>query len=115
MDVVVLEGMNSDSAIYSEEFFGPVFNLFKVKNSKDAMDLANKSDYGLSSCVFTEDLVKARNCAHRLRSGNVFINEAPYTGSDFPTGGIKGSGYGRECYSDGLHDTANRKTIIYKK
>ena len=115
MDTVILEGMNPDSNIYGEEFFGPVFNLFKVKNSKDAMDLANKSDYGLNSTVFTDDLKKAKNCAHRLRTGNVFINECPFTGSDFPTGGIKGSGYGRECFSDGIHDTANRKTIIYKK
>jgi succinate-semialdehyde dehydrogenase/glutarate-semialdehyde dehydrogenase len=114
-DAIILEGMDHDSHIYKEEFFGPVFNLFKVANSKEAMDLANKSDYGLSATVFTDDLYKARQCAHRMRSGTVFINECGFTNSDFPSGGIKGSGYGRECYSDGLHDTANRKTIIYKK
>lgn len=62
-DSIVLEGMDTDSAIYQEEFFGPVFNLFKVANSKDAVDLANHTEYGLSATVFSEDLAKARVCA----------------------------------------------------
>lgn len=55
--------MNSDANIYNEEFFGPVFNLFKVENSKEAMDLANKSDYGLTSTIFTDDKDKAKASA----------------------------------------------------
>ena len=109
-----MEGMDPNSDVYKEEFFGPVWNLFKVRDSKEAMDLANKSDYGLSSTIFTDDEKKARLCALRLRSGTVFVNQCGFTGSDFPNGGIKGSGYGRECYKDGLLDTANRKTIVYK-
>ena len=92
-----------------------MFNLFKVKDSKEAFDLANKSDYGLCGTVFTEDKEKADAAARALRCGTVFINEIAFIGSDFPSGGIKGSGYGRECFSDGLLSTANRKTIIYKK
>jgi len=111
---VVMENMSSDSEVYHEEFFGPVFNLFRVDSSKEAMDLANKSDYGLSGAVFTNDLVKAEACAQRLRVGNAFINTHTAIGSDHPSGGIKNSGYGRECYSDGLLDIGNRKTIIRK-
>jgi succinate-semialdehyde dehydrogenase/glutarate-semialdehyde dehydrogenase len=114
-DAIVLENMKTSSEVFDEEFFGPVFNLYKVGNSKDALDLANKSDFGLSSTIFTDDKDKAHIASRRLRSGTVFVNECGYTGSDFPSGGIKGSGYGRECFSDGLLDTANRKTIIYKK
>lgn len=112
VDVMMLEGMDHDSESYREEFFGPVFNLFKVDSSKEALDLANKSDYGLASTIFTEDLDKAEVAAKRLRTGSVFVNDAVASGSEYPGGGIKGSGYGRECYSDGLLDTANRKTII---
>ena len=115
VDAIVLEGMNPDSKVYHEEFFGPVFNLFKVDSSKEALDLANKSDYGLASTIFTEDLVKAEAAAKRLRTGTVFVNDCVASGSEYPSGGIKGSGYGRECYSDGLLDTANRKTIIRRK
>ena len=111
---IVFENMNTDTGIYKEEFFGPVFNLFKVETSKEAMDLANKSDYGLSGAVFTNDLDKAEACAQRMRVGNVSINTFTASHSDYPSGGIKDSGYGRECYSDGLLDMGNRKTIIRK-
>ena len=111
---VVLEDMDTDSAIYNEEMFGPVFNLFRVDSSKEAMDLANKSDYGLSAAIFTKDLEKAEAAAQRVRTGNVFINTFSATGSDYPSGGIKASGFGRECYSDGLLEMGNRKTIIRK-
>ena len=60
---IVMENMSSDSQIYHEELFGPVFNLFKVDSSKEALDLANKSDYGLSGAVFTNDLEKAEAAA----------------------------------------------------
>lgn len=115
VDAIMLEGMNPDSKVYSEEFFGPVFNLFKVDSSKEAIDLANKSDYGLASTIFTEDMDKAEAAARRLRTGNVFVNECVASGSEYPSGGIKGSGYGRECYSDGILGIANRKTIIRSK
>ena len=114
VDVMLLEGMNSNSKAYKEELFGPVFNLFKVNSSKEALDLANKSDYGLASTIFTDDVEKAHGAAKRLRTGTVFVNDCVMAGSEYPGGGIKGSGYGRECYSDGLLETANRKTIIYR-
>ena len=112
VDALVLEGMNPNSNAYKEELFGPVFNLFRVDSSKEALDLANKSDYGLASTIFTDDLSKAEAAAKRLRTGTVFVNDMVASGSEYPGGGIKGSGYGRECYKDGLLDTANRKTII---
>ena len=113
VDAIVLEGMNPDSKVYHED--GTEELLFKVDSSKEALDLANKSDYGLASTIFTEDLVKAEAAAKRLRTGTVFVNDCVASGSEYPSGGIKGSGYGRECYSDGLLDTANRKTIIRRK
>lgn len=114
-DTFMLEGMSPESSIYKEEFFGPVFSLFKVNSSKEALDLANKSDFGLASTIFTEDLDKAERASHRLRTGTVFINDCVTSSSEFPSGGIKGSGFGRECYSDGILDISNRKTIISRK
>lgn len=74
--------------------------------------MANKSDYGLGATIFTEDADKAKMMAERVRAGFVFVNDLLIAGSDFPTGGIKGSGYGRESYIDGLLDMTNRKAII---
>ena len=115
VDAVVLEGLDTESDVYHEEFFGPAFNLFKVDSSKEALDLANKSEYGLASAIWTEDLEKADAAAKRLRAGSVFVNDIVSSGSEFPGGGIKGSGFGRESYKDGLLDTANRKTIVRRK
>lgn len=50
-----------------------------------------------------------------LEAGSVFINEAGGSDPGIPGGGIKDSGYGRECYKDGLMETANRKTIVFGK
>ena len=109
---MVLENIDTDSPSWTEEFFGPVFNIFKATSQKNALDLANKSDYGLSAAVFTQNEEKLEHAAHRLRVGTVFLNEMSTSGSDFPGGGIKGSGFGRECYIDGLVEMANRKPII---
>ena len=76
------------------------------------MDLANKSDYGLSAAIFTKDQRKADAAAQRLRTGTVFINTISTNGSEYPSGGIKDSGHGKECYRDGLIEMGNRKAII---
>ena len=89
--------------------------MFKVDTSKEALDLANKSDFGLAATIFTEDLDKIEMAEKSLRTGSVFVNACVVAGSEYPGGGIKGSGIGRECYSDGVLDIANRKTIIRRK
>ena len=63
---IVMEGMSPKSKIYNEEFFGPVFNLFRVETEFEAMGLANNSNYGLYGAVFTNDLQKADAAAKRL-------------------------------------------------
>jgi succinate-semialdehyde dehydrogenase/glutarate-semialdehyde dehydrogenase len=112
VEPMVVEGINTDSKSWHEEFFGPVFNLYKASSQKHALDLANKSDFGLSSAVFTENEEKLLHASERLRTGTVFLNDISTTAPDFPSGGIKGSGFGRECFSDGLHEISNRKVII---
>ena len=112
---IVLENMKTDSKAYEEELFGPVFNLFKVKDAGEAYKLANKTDYGLAATVFTQDKKQAIEAAEAIRAGTVFVNDMVASGSEFPGGGIKSSGYGRECYKDGLLDTGNRKTVIMNK
>jgi succinate-semialdehyde dehydrogenase / glutarate-semialdehyde dehydrogenase len=107
MSPIVTEGISFNSRSYEEEFFGPVFNLYRVASSKEILDYANKSEYGLAGTIFTEDLEKAQNYATRLRVGSVVINDVMASHSDMPSGGIKNSGFGRECYSDGVHEIAN--------
>ena len=109
---MILEDIPKESAAYREELFGPVFSLYRFTDDKEAVDLANDSYYGLSASIFTKDAKKARNKAMKLEVGNVFINEAVISDSAIPNGGIKDSGFGRECYLDGMLETANRKSIV---
>ena len=92
-----------------------MFSLFKFKEELEAVDLVNDTIYGLSASIFSRDLERAQNKAMKLEVGNVFINDIVATDPSIPGGGVKDSGYGRECYKDGLHETINRKSIIIAK
>lgn len=114
MQPIVTEGINTLSPSYQEEFYGPVFNLYKANTPKEALDMANASDYGLAGTIFTEDLDLAENYAVKMRVGSITINDMMASFSDLPSGGVKMSGFGRECYRDGLMEIAYRKSIIGK-
>lgn len=106
------EGLQIGSPSFNTEFFGPIFNLYKVASTKEILDFANQSDFGLSATVFTNDPNRARDFAERLLVGTVSINSEMVTHSNMPTGGIKLSGFGRECYKDGVYELGHQKCII---
>ena len=112
VEPMVIENIDTDSASFHEEFFGPVFNLYKAADQREAIKLANKSDYGLCGAIFGKDKDQLRNASTKLRVGSIFLNDAAGSFSDLPFGGVKGSGIGRECYQDGLLEMANRKPVV---
>lgn len=77
-----------------------MFNLYKINDHKQACDLANKSDYGLSASVFTQNEDMMNFFATRLVVGSVWLNEMSGHHSDVPSGGTKDSGFGRDSYFD---------------
>jgi succinate-semialdehyde dehydrogenase/glutarate-semialdehyde dehydrogenase len=112
MQPMVLEKIPIDSPAYREELFGPVFSLFKVKNNKDAVKLANDSVYGLGGSVFSKDVEEAKKVAEEIDAGSVFINETVMSDSKIPAGGVKDSGHGREGGKDGLEEMSLKKSIV---
>jgi acyl-CoA reductase-like NAD-dependent aldehyde dehydrogenase len=91
----VLDGLTPDMRIYYEEIFGPVASLYTVADDEAAIALANDTDYGLASAVFTRDGRRGVGIARRLRHGSTHLNnhtvmEEPQA----PMGGLKDSGYG---------------------
>lgn len=92
-----------------------MFSLFKFKDDFEAINLANDSRYGLSASIFTKDIAKAKRKSLKLEVGNVFINEAVASDPAVPGGGVKDSGFGRECYKDGLFEIINRKAVLVGK
>ena len=100
---------------FDEEIFGPVFTVIAAENNDNAIDLANKSEFGLGSAVFTRNLKKGEKLAKTaLQSGACFVNDFVKSDPRLPFGGIKTSGYGRELSDYGMMEFVNIKTIVVK-
>jgi aldehyde dehydrogenase (NAD+) len=85
-----------DMKIAREEIFGPVATVMKFKTEEEVIEAANSSEYGLSACVFSENVGRAIRVAHALESGSTFVNSAQLIEACMPFGGFKSSGIGRE-------------------
>jgi glyceraldehyde-3-phosphate dehydrogenase [NAD(P)+] len=110
----VLDQVPLDAKVMWDETFGPVIPIARVKDMDEAIQLANKSRYGLDSCVFTQDINLARKVAKRLEEGEVTINAAPRHGVGYyPFGGNKDSGMGREGIGYSIEEMTRLKTIVY--
>jgi aldehyde dehydrogenase (NAD+) len=92
----IFGGVDNQMRIAQEEIFGPVAAVIPVKDADDAVRIANESCYGLAAAVWTRDVGKAHNIAHRLRAGTVWVNTYGATDTRSPWGGFKDSGFGRE-------------------
>ncbi|WP_375561611.1 NAD-dependent succinate-semialdehyde dehydrogenase [Bernardetia sp. OM2101] len=105
--VDVKEGMPA----FDDELFGPIASVIKAKNENHAIELANDSEFGLGSSLWTTNLEKAQELASQIESGSVFINGMVKSDPRLPFGGIKKSGYGRELAINGIHEFVNIKTV----
>lgn len=109
----VVEG-TPDNILAKEEVFGPIFYLMKFKEREEALEIANSSDYGLSGVVFGSDGEKTYDFADKTKVGAIFINSVSQSDSKLPSGGVKLSGYGRECGVHGAHEFCNIKAVWIK-
>lgn len=96
---------------YREELFGPVAVVFRATDEDEAVQLANDTEFGLGSSVFSSDPERARRVADRIEAGMTFINQAGGSQADLPFGGIKRSGIGRELGNLGLDEFMNKKIV----
>jgi len=108
--VDVKEGMPA----FDDELFGPIASVIKAENESHAIELANNSEFGLGSSLWTKNIEKAREIASQIESGSVFINGMVKSDPRLPFGGIKKSGYGRELAINGIHEFVNIKTVWIK-
>lgn len=107
----VLAGVSKGMAAYEEEIFGPVATIIEVADDEEAVAVANDTDYGLGSAVFSKDPERALAIASRLETGNCFINAMVKSDPRLPFGGVKHSGYGRELSHHGIREFVNIKTL----
>lgn len=115
LNPIVVNNVTTDMDIYATESFGPTTSLIDVETEEEAIRLANDTEYGLSSSVFTTDLRRALRLARQIEAGAVHIN-APSVHDEpaLPHGGAKSSGYGRFNGMIGLREWVWPKSITFK-
>lgn len=115
MRPVIIDNPAPDAQIYHTESFGPTVSLFSVADEEAAIKLANDTEYGLSSAIFTEDLRRALRVAKKIESGAVHINSMTvHDEAVLPHGGVKSSGWGRFNGNAGLEEFLKTKTVTWQ-
>jgi len=109
----VLTGVAAGMPAHDEEVFGPVAAVIEARDEADAIRIANDSPFGLGSGVLTGDPARGeRIAADELDAGMSFVNQNVRSDSRLPFGGVKHSGYGRECSHFGLREFVNIKSVV---
>ncbi|MGW0356855.1 aldehyde dehydrogenase family protein [Nocardia nova] len=107
----LLRDVTSDMEIAQQEVFGPIIVVIAYDDIDDAIRIANDTDFGLAASVYARDRDAALEIALRIRSGGVALNLAGCSLTE-PFGGVKQSGWGRECGAEGILEFTEIKQIL---
>ncbi|MGA7147961.1 MAG: NAD-dependent succinate-semialdehyde dehydrogenase, partial [Microbacterium sp.] len=108
----VVTDVRPGSEILREEIFGPVLAIIPFDDEDDAVRIANDTEYGLVSYVFTESLARGQRMIERLETGMMGLNVGVVSNAAAPFGGWKMSGLGREGGDEGIHEYLQTKYTL---
>ncbi|HEY9424937.1 MAG TPA: NAD-dependent succinate-semialdehyde dehydrogenase [Microterricola sp.] len=108
----VLAGVQPGSDILSNEIFGPVVGIITFSDEAEAVRLANDTEYGLISYVFTQDVARGHRMIDKLDTGMMGLNTGLVSNAAAPFGGVKQSGLGREGGLEGIHEHLSTKYTL---
>jgi aldehyde dehydrogenase (NAD+) len=112
VEPTVLGDVDPASELGQVEVFGPVLSLMRFETEEQAIAMANSTDYGLASYVYTKDVDRVQRMVTALQAGGVYVNGAsPVVGCELAFGGIGISGFGREGGEEGLFEFLRTKAV----
>jgi betaine-aldehyde dehydrogenase len=106
--------VKQNNSIIHTEVFGPVITITAVKDDEEAIALANDSEYGLASSIWTKDVGKALEISKRIQAGVTWINDHLPIVSEAPHGGVKGSGFGKDMSQESVLEYTTTHHIMIK-
>ena len=109
----VFDRVNSNMEMMNLETFGPVIPIQKIKTIDEAIELANKSMYGLGCNIYTNNMERALTAANNIKAGSFWINDPLTDNEAAPFGGMKDSGYGKEAGIESIKEYTRIKTTWY--
>jgi acyl-CoA reductase-like NAD-dependent aldehyde dehydrogenase len=109
----IVKNVSTHMRMAREEVFGPAAAIIVADDEIEAVRLANDSEYGLGASIWTEDLDKAEKLSRLVRSGMVAVNNVVFSDPRVPFGGVKHSGFGRECSRFSMLEFVNIKSIRF--
>jgi len=113
VEPTVLTDVTNDMKVAREEIFGPVLCVIKYDTVEEAIGIANDSEYGLAAGVWSTDLDRAMDVGRQLEAGSVWINDWHMAHQDYPFGGYKQSGNGRELGAHALDEYTELKSLQF--
>lgn len=108
----VVADVAAGSEILRQEIFGPVLSIVRFSDEDEAVRIANDTEYGLVSYVFTRDLARGQRMIERLETGMMGLNVGVVSNAAAPFGGVKQSGLGREGGFEGIREYLNTKYTL---
>lgn len=110
----IIENLHHECRTNQEEIFGPVVTIMPFETEKEVLDMANSTEYGLASVIWTENISKAHRISHEIKSGIVWVNCWMERDLRTPFGGVKNSGVGREGGLEALRFFTEPKNVTIK-
>ncbi len=111
VEPTIVKARSHTDRVAQEEVFGPFVTVLTFKDDAEAMQIANSTDYGLGSGLWTRDLQRAHRCARDMSAGMVWINSYKRVNPGSPFGGVGLSGYGREMGFEAMREYTQVKSV----
>ena len=111
LEPTIVSDVAPGMVMFEQETFGPAAAVVRARDAREAIALANDSDFGLGGNLWTRDIERAKKLAGDMETGGVFINGMTASDSRLPFGGVKRSGYGRELAEFGIREFTNIQTV----